>query len=376
MSDEKRLTNFELLRILAMLMVVTLHYFYYSGMRLTLTDSVGQQHIFALAIESFSIVAVNVFVMISGYFMVKSRFKFRRFFRLVFQILFYTLLIPLVLSIFGLPVIAETEGVYGIIQYLLPISTMHYWFITAYLLLYLISPFLNAAFEKIEKVALQKIIVILLVLFCGFKSFIPFSLNLDSYGYDFGWFILLYLTGAYIRIYGFAALSPKGRGLSLYLVSVVLIFTLKIGSYFLYAKTGLFKYFFDVPFHYNFILVYCAAIGLFYAFIGIEIKEGRVSKLIRGIAPLCLGVYLLHMNIDLRDNWYPWTKILFGRLLEMGFIGLVLNMLVTVLVVFSAGILVDFIRSLIFSGVDKSMIEQYETAKAIKEANKKNRDNR
>jgi len=371
MLEEKRLTNFELLRIIAMLMVVTLHYFLYSGMRPLLTDPVSQRSLFALIIESFCIVAVNVFVMISGYFMVKSRFKFRRFFRLIFQVLFYTLLIPLVLSIFGMPVIAEQEGIYGIIQYILPLSTMHYWFITAYLLLYLISPFLNAAFEKIEKVPLQKIILILLALFCGIKSFVPFSLNLDAFGYDFGWFICLYLTGAYIRVYGIPFLDKKNCGLIIYLASAILIFVLKMGSYILYPKTGLFKYFYDIPFHYNFILVYLAAIGLFYSFMKIEIKEGWLAKMIRGVAPLCLGVYLLHMNIDIRDNWYPWTEILFGRLFELGYFGMVLNMFVTVLFVFSAGIVIDFIRNLIFSRVDKSLIEQYETAKAIKEAKKR-----
>jgi len=351
-------------------MVVALHYFYYSGMLPTLDDRLDRLYIFALILESFSIVAVNVFVMISGYFMVLSRFKFRRFFRLVCQVLFYTLLIPLVLSMFGFPVIAEQDGLYGMILYLLPISTVHYWFITAYLLLYLISPFLNAAFEKIEKIKLQKIILILLFLFCGIKSFVPVMLNLDSFGYDFGWFICLYLIGAYIRIYGLPVMDRKYIGLTVYLVCVFLIFTLKILSYYLYAKTGYFKYFYDVPFHYNFILVFFAAIGLLYSFIDIKIEEGLITNLIRKMAPLCLGIYLLHMNIDIRDNWYPWTENLFGSLHELGFFGTVLNMIVTVLFVFFVGLIIDFIRSLISNGVEKNLVEQYEMSQALKEAQK------
>ena len=368
MSEEKRLTNFELLRIIAMLMVVTLHYFLYSGMRPSLTDPVSQYTIFALFIESFAIVAVNIFVMISGYFMVKSRFKFRRFCRLIVQVLFYTLMIPLVLSMFGLTVIAEDLGVYGFNMYILPISTVHYWFITAYILLYLISPFLNAAFDKIEKINLQKIILLLLLFFCGIKSFIPFSLNFDAFGYDFGWFICLYLTGAYIRIYGLPALEKKGRGILLYLISVVLIFALRFFSQYFYTRTGYFKYFYDVPFHYNFILVFTAAIGLFYAFKGIEFKDGWFTSVIRAIAPLCLGVYLIHMHIDVRDNWYPWTQTLFGSLHEMGFFGTILNMKVTVYFVFILCIAIDFVRSLFFAGAERNIIEQYETSKALKEA--------
>jgi len=370
MSDEKRLANFELLRLIAMLMVIALHYFYYSGMLPTLIDHLEGQHILALILESFCIVAVNVFVMISGYFMVLSRFKFRRFFRLVCQVLFYTLLIPLVLSIFGLPVIAEQDGLYGMILYLLPISTVHYWFITAYLLLYLISPFLNAAFEKIEKIKLQKIIFILLIIFCGIKSFIPVMLNLDSFGYDFGWFICLYLVGAYIRIYGLPFMDRKYIGLMIYLICASLIFFLKILSHYLYAKTGYFKYFYDIPFHYNFILVFLAAIGLFYSFINIKIEDGIIADLIRKMAPLCLGIYLLHMNIDIRDNWYPWTENLFGNLHELGIFGTFLNMIVTVLFVFIVGIIIDFVRSHISNSVERNLIEQYEMSKALKEANK------
>ena len=76
------------------------------------------------------------------------------------------------------------------------------------------------------------------------------------------------------------------------------------------------------------------------------------------------------MNVDIRDNWYPWTEKLFSRFLEWGYIGLILNMLVTVIFVFMVCIILDFVRSLIFNGIEKNLIEQYETTKAIKEAKK------
>ncbi|MCL2253474.1 MAG: acyltransferase family protein [Lachnospiraceae bacterium] len=359
MPETKRMANFELLRIIAMMMVVTMHYIYRADLLPVLTEQVNEHQNFGLVIESLCIVAVNVFVMISGYFMVKSPFKFRRFCRLLCQVIFYSLTIPLALSVFGLPIIAEAEGVYGFIQYILPISTVHYWFVTAYLLLYLISPFLNAAFEKIEKKQLEKIILILLLIFCGIKSFVPVSLNLDTFGYDFGWFICLYLTGGYIRIYGLKILDGKKRGLFLYLISVALIYLLKMGSYILYTKTGLLKYFYDVPFHYNFILVYLAAIGLFYAFMGIKIKEGRFAAMLRGIAPLCLGVYLLHMHIDISGKWYGWMGFLFDSLLKAGYIGMILKMLVSVLFIFVICIIIDFVRYRIFTVIEKNLIDQY-----------------
>jgi surface polysaccharide O-acyltransferase-like enzyme len=359
MPELKRQTNFELLRIIAMLMVVTMHYLLNAEMLPALTDKVNAYHLFGLTLESLCIVAVNVYILISGYFMVKAQFKFRRFFRLICQVLFYTLLIPLALSVFGQPLIAEQEGIYGILMYILPASTRHYWFISAYLLLYLISPFLNAAFEKITQEQIKKLILVLLILYSGIKSFVPFSLNMDSFGYDFGWFICLYLTGAYIRTYGIPGLEKKGRALMLYMVSATLIFSLKIGSYFIYGRTGFLKYFYDIPFHYNFILVYLAAIGLFYVFSKWEIKEGRPAAVIRWMAPLCLGVYLLHMHIDISNKWYSFTGLLFGGLREWGFIGMILGLTLTVLFIFLAGIIIDFIRYRIFAAIEKNIIDEY-----------------
>ena len=357
MPAVKRETNFELLRIIAMLMVVTMHYLYYAGALPSLNDPLNERSCFALAMESLSIVAVNLFVLITGYFLALSPFTPRRFFGrlilLICQVLFYSALIPLILKLLGQPVIADTEGIYGILNYILPVATEHYWFITSFVLMYLFSPLLNAALEKIEKTLLEKIILALLFYFCFIKSLVPVMLNVDKFGYDFGWFLVLYLSGAYIRKYGLSFLDKKGRALLLYLLCVAGVFGLKIAIYQLNAQSGLLKYYYDVPFHYNFILVYLAAIGLFMAFMHLRIKEGRLAQGIRRIAPLSLGVYLLHMHIDIRDMWYTWTRPLFGGLDGLGVFGPILDMAATVLFIYCAGIAVDAIRRVIFKVVGR-----------------------
>ena len=357
MPAVKRETNFELLRIIAMLMVVSLHYLYYAGLPPSLTGSVNADSCCALAIESLSIVAVNIFVLISGYFLALSPFTPRRFFGrlilLVCQVLFYSALIPPILKLLGQPIIADTEGIYGVLNYIFPVSTEHYWFITSFVLMYLFSPLLNAALEKIEKKQLEKIILALLIYFCFIKSLVPVMLNMDNFGYDFGWFLVLYLSGAYIRKYGLTFMEKKGRALLLYLLCAAGVFGLKLGIYQLNAQSGLLKYYYDVPFHYNFILVYLAAIGLFMAFMQLKIKEGRLAKGIRQVAPLSLGVYLLHMHIDIRDMWYTWTRPLFGGLDGLGVFGLFLDLAATVLLIYCAGIGVDALRRIIFKVVSR-----------------------
>jgi hypothetical protein len=365
MSESKRQTNFELLRIVAMLLVVTMSFVWNAGLSLKLTDMVNAYNLFGTALEALCVGAANAFVILTGYFMVKARFQFRRFFRLLCQVLFYTLLIPLVLALWGLPLVAE-EGTFGAIAYILPISTGHYWFITAYVPLYLISPFLNTAFEKIPPKQTGRILIIMLALNSGVKSFVPFSLQADDIGYGFVWFVCLYLTGAYIRIYGVPILEKKGRGLLLYLSSAALIFACKMAGYYFYGTSGLSKYFYEIPFQYNFLFAYLAAVGLFAAFAQCIIKEGRAATVIRWVAPLVLGVYLLTMNVDVRDNWYSWTQHLFGGLWSLGFAGMVGDLLVTVLLVFLAGILVDSFRRAIFVVVEKKLVDEYYAGKGGK----------
>ena len=93
----KRRLNYELLRIIAMLMVITLHYLSHTNMLLLPGEEGGSKQIAGMLLESFCIVAVNVYVLISGYFLVEAGFKVKRVLILIGQVLFYVILIPLIM---------------------------------------------------------------------------------------------------------------------------------------------------------------------------------------------------------------------------------------------------------------------------------------
>ena len=69
---KKRNANFELLRIIAMLMIVVLHYNSHSGALLIPGEPATGVQIFATLMESFCITGVNVYVFLSGYFLWKK----------------------------------------------------------------------------------------------------------------------------------------------------------------------------------------------------------------------------------------------------------------------------------------------------------------
>ena len=129
-AQKRRIASIELLRIAAMLMVVTLHYISKTGALALPGDEMTPVRYMGGLIESFCIVAVNVYVLISGYFLSAVPFKVSRGVRLLAQVLFYTLLIPLVLKAAGLEIYGQ--DVWKAAAYFLPVSTEHYWFVSAY----------------------------------------------------------------------------------------------------------------------------------------------------------------------------------------------------------------------------------------------------
>lgn len=91
-SDKSsRVANVELLRIIAMLMVITLHALGHGGILATYDfGTVG--YFFFWLIEVTCYGAINVFVLITGYFMVNVQMKLSRIVKFIVQVEFFSLL--------------------------------------------------------------------------------------------------------------------------------------------------------------------------------------------------------------------------------------------------------------------------------------------
>ena len=184
MAEKKRLANLELLRCVAMLMVVVLHYLGKGGLLPELTaESFGTAGTAAWLLEAFCIVAVNVYMFISGYFLCTSHFKLSRLLRLLGQVWLYSVVFGLVGALTG--VVAETPvDTHYFLTLLFPVNMGHYWFMTAYFFCYLLLPLVGSALKRMTKGQLQCAVAVLLVTFCVSKSVLPFRLEMDAKGYD------------------------------------------------------------------------------------------------------------------------------------------------------------------------------------------------
>lgn len=348
LQETKREASFEVLRVVSMFMVILLHYLSKGNLLKSplVIDNWGERGFWIL--EAFSVVCVNVYVLISGYFLVDREFKLGKLVKLWCQVFFYSVLIAAVCLVTGVASPEMYLNFFNLQFFAFPIINGHYWFATAYLLLYLFLPILNPAIRALKKKQLMWFILFLLVPFSLAKSFLPVPLDIDHKGVSFVWFICLYLIAAYVKLYGIPFFEKKGRGLFVYLSSVAGILLCFLAYFSLVRQTGKYEYSLAIPYHYNFIFVLTGALGLFYCFKNWKPKENILIRFLVRIAPYTFGVYLLHEHLMLRYLWPDLCQISqpYGAMR-------IVHMILTVLMVFFAGILVDFVRMLLFNLADK-----------------------
>ena len=374
MSENKKVqsrqSNIELLRIVSMCMIIAMHYMT-KGMELPkLSEDVSLHNIIFRLIFAFCASSVNAYVLISGYFAVDSKWHIGRVIYLWIEVLFYSILIPVILNIAGMADIGSMELSLKQ-QIFLPVSYEHYWFATAYVMLYLFSPVLSSAIRNLDKRQLGTVIAALVTVFCGFKSVNPYLIPWDKYGDDVIWFMILYLIAGYMRKYGMPFItvsrdvgretgnadSTAGtgcvdtldrdmtgqgrRGLCVYIIFSILTFLIAYTVSYIVRATGKLEYYMDMTLCYNYITVLIASIGLFYAFNSMSIRS---NKYINRLAGYTFGVYLLHENITLRTLWPKLLGIdrVNGQWYQL------LHMIMCIVIVLTVGMVFDAVRTGLF----------------------------
>lgn len=354
-EKKSRQLNYELLRILAMLMIVCLHYLSKGGF---LGDparaDISATGYVAWLVEAFCLVAVNVYVLISGYFGVEAETKdvLRRPLNTWKQVLFYSIIIGAAAILIG----CQKPSLYEIFTYIFPTVTEHYWFATSYIILCFFMPFLNRGIKELDRSSLLKLIGAFLLFFGIAKTVIPMHLPWDKYGYDAFWFVTLYLTGAYIRLYGVAFLDNRFKAALLYIVSEFAIFVSFVAIRQVFFMTGSLADFITYGYTYNHLFCYFGAIGLFMVFCDrfdkkTDVKDDidtntslakRIRKPIELVSGATFGVYLIHEHINIRYLWVEWFHCKnFADVPIVVFLG---HMVFTVLTVYIVCTLIELAR--------------------------------
>lgn len=187
-----RLSNIELLRIIAMFMVVLGHYYVKSGFpddSLMTTSKLVMQFL-----GSWSKIAVDIFVIISGYFLVTQKFRWKKICKF-FGCTYFWSLATLCFVLFVLNQNVEKSLIMKAVNPITPLN----WFARAYLVLYIAFPLINKMIERISKTQLGVIIAIFTTAFYVIPSIR--GLSLGGYLNSFFMFTDMYCIGAYLRLY-------------------------------------------------------------------------------------------------------------------------------------------------------------------------------
>ena len=323
-----RQSNIELLRIISMLGIISLHYFNsdFGGVGDTLSFP-GVRWIFAYAIISMSIPLVNCFVLITGYFMGKQReLSIGKICELLLITAFYGIVSYFIACLKGLTDFSAK----GLIFAIIPFLEGKRWFVETYLILLLVAPFINIIVAQCEKRALIILIIIQISLFSIWYS-IGYSAPVLDDGYGIINFITLYLIGAYIRKYGGDLKLPRSRNCIILFVFVCMI------TFSLNLRIN--------PFGYAFITNILAAICIFVGFLKWEISS---NSFINQLSSCGFDVYFIHTDKIL-------GKYLFQNVLKStslcGDSRLYVHWLLTITVIYVLGMIVGSIRKYIFSSI-------------------------
>lgn len=186
-----RRSNIELLRIASMLLIAMFHFSAHGPW--PETEPLASQ----VAVECLSFggkLGVNCFVMITGYFMVRSRLRVQSLLRIVFETWFYSF------AILGIMLAAQPELVTQakLEKALLPVASGEYWFITCYIALMVASPFLNLLYGHLSFTGKSRLMAVAFVAL----SLVPTVATFNPVGSDLVWFFYLYLLGGWIRELG------------------------------------------------------------------------------------------------------------------------------------------------------------------------------
>ncbi len=222
-TAEKREPGPELLRIAAMFLIIVHHFSCHGGFGFV--EVIINDNILDVLIMGGKI-GVNAFVLITGYYSIKSKIKAKKAVKLILETVFYSVLTFLIACLFKTTNFRKKYLFFSLIPFF---SEYDYWFVTTYILLYFCIPIINMGIQSLT----QRQYLGILGLFFFVWSFISHivSWNLPDYGFsNLGWFIFMYCLGGYLRLYPVKLYKKESLANILLLSSVIVMVCSKVIS--------------------------------------------------------------------------------------------------------------------------------------------------
>lgn len=339
MHAQQRNYGIELLRIIAMFMIVILHTLKQGGILASVTPNSPHFHI-AWILEITCFCAVNIYALISGYVLCNKPFRLSRLINLWLSTVFYTVAITSVSVAMGW----NSISVNGILDAMFPISRQQYWYLSSYFGLLLLTPFLNKSLTMVKKHEVITVLVpgILVVsIYPTLFSSDPLSTHV---GYSTIWLCILYLIGGWIK-----KSDIKFRFKPRWLIATfgAMVLVTHLSKIILIYVT---KNWFGIDNECNVLITFISptiiisSIALFLFFINVKFTALQV-KIIGFFSPMALGVYIIHANPLI---WSRFVKDFAVSYVQYGPIVFIILIAASALAIYLVCSLIDYIRIKIF----------------------------
>lgn len=284
---------------------------------------------------------VSIFVIISGYFQINT--TFRKLAKIEVTVILYSVISTIIWCA------VQDGSSSSIVKAFIPISTGKYWFMTAYMVLMIIAPFLNKSIDAMEKHTFEKLLLVLICTFYLFPTVIYYHVLGDA-GKGVGNFVTLYFLGAYIK--KFMAPIRKNK---------VLIFTL-VSSYSINVLSNTVISFIGgigarSPFARDCsVLILVESVCIFLLFLNINMTSNFVNTVSKG----AVSIYLFERTVRLLITEYVIDVQMFSEKWYWCFINLSFAVLTAAIC-----LSIEFVRNSIFGNLENGLIVKLENVVII-----------
>ena len=332
-NKNQRLCGIDLLRIIATLMVITLHVLGLGGVLNNLSMNTYKYYM-CWSIESLCYCAVDIFGLITGYFYVDKYISLKKIIKLWLVVVFYCVII----SLFFLIRSPSKVNIISLIKSFLPVTFSKHWYFKSYFLLYLSVPFINKAINSFNAKILSTYIFIIFIT-CSIMQTIYMKTL-----FSFSILLYMYLIGAYIKKYENDYTIFRLDTMKYFLILVLATFismiprllnffvpNLKLGG------GGLLRY------HSPCMIV--QAISLLLLFKRINIKNFLLKKVITIISGSCFSIYIVHMEEHIFNSF---IENRFTATTELSTFIFLIRIHAIILLIFVTLFFTDLIRKYLF----------------------------
>ena len=291
---KRRNIGIDLLRIIAMLYVVILHSLYHGGLIENVVFKTPN-YMVAWGLEIWSLCAVNIFALVSGYVGYREEYKptCKRYIQLWLEVVFYSFVIALVIPL----LFSEKISAASLLRSLMPVTKGAYWFFTAYTCVVLVSPIVFAGVKELSSQVCKRLLVVLIGMIPVWSMVSdPFKLHK---GYSAGWLLIMFCMGAILK----KTKLPERIKAPIAFTGILLMSTITFALQLLQeGESGLFdsKVTFSTYISPTIVIMAVCYLCLFEK---LRINNRYLTNAIKTLAPGAFAVYLINDNNLFRKHF-------------------------------------------------------------------------